>query len=379
MTASHASPAHPALQPERIGRLDLANRLAVAPMTRVSAAPDGTPTPEMADYYAEFAGGGFGLVITEGTYTDTAYSQGYLNQPGIVTEGHAAAWREIAERVHAAGARIVLQLMHAGALSQGNRYRDGTAGPSAVPPVGEMMPEYGGRGPWPIPKEMSRDDIDAAVRGFVASAARAREAGFDGVEVHAANGYLLDQFLTEYTNRRADEYGGPVACRVRLTAEVVAAIRAELGADFCVGVRLSQGKVNDFAYRWPGGAHDARIIFTALAEAGATYLHIASEGRDWVETARLDGEVTITGLARRVTGLPVIANGGMHDPRQAAQVLADGHADVVSIARGALANPDLPRRLAEGLPPEPFDHGMLEPMATLANARQWRQAAEAGV
>src|SRR5690606_16240367 len=192
-----------------IGNLKLANRLAVAPMTRVSATPDGTPTPEMADYYAEFTEGGFGLVITEGTYTDTVYSQGYLNQPGIVTDGQAAAWRGIVERVHAAGARIVLQLMHAGALSQGNRYRDDTAGPSAVPPLGEKMPEYGGHGPWPTPKAMSADDIDAAVRGFVSSAVRAREAGFDGVEVHAANGYLLDQFLTDYTNRREDAYGGP--------------------------------------------------------------------------------------------------------------------------------------------------------------------------
>ncbi|QFY09926.1 NADH:flavin oxidoreductase [Nonomuraea phyllanthi] len=368
---------HPALLPALVGGIDLANRLAVAPMTRVSAAQDGTPTAEMADYYAGFADGGFGLLITEGTYTDTAYSQGYLNQPGIVTARHAAAWRDIADRVHAAGARIVLQLMHAGALSQGNRYRSESVGPSAVPPIGEKMPEYGGHGPWPAPRAMSADDIEEAVRGFAASAARARAAGFDGVEVHAANGYLLDQFLTDYTNRRDDAYGGPVANRVRLTAEVVSAIRAEAGEDFCVGVRLSQTKVNDFVHRWRGGAHDARIIFAALAAAGSSYLHIASEGRDWIETARLDGGLTITGLARQVTGLPVIANGGMHDLAQAAQVLSDGHADVVSVARGALANPDLPRRLAEGVPLEEFDHMMLQPMATLGNARLWRHAAEA--
>jgi 2,4-dienoyl-CoA reductase-like NADH-dependent reductase (Old Yellow Enzyme family) len=128
---------HPALQPGRIGGLTTANRLAVAPMTRVSAAPDGTPTPEMAEYYAAFAQGGFGLVITEGTYTDTAYSQGYLNQPGLVSERHVAAWREVTGKVRDAGARIVAQLMHAGALSQGNPYREETAGPSAVTPLGE--------------------------------------------------------------------------------------------------------------------------------------------------------------------------------------------------------------------------------------------------
>ncbi|MFI6790276.1 alkene reductase [Nonomuraea sp. NPDC050383] len=365
---------HPASLPVRLGGLDLANRFAVAPMTRVSAAPDGTPTAEMADYYAAYAEGGFGLVITEGTYTDTVYSQGYLNQPGIASDVHAGAWRAVTERVHAAGSRAVLQLMHAGALSQGNRHRDDTAGPSEVPPLGEKMPEYGGHGPWPTPRAMTQDDIDVAVRGFADSAVRALDAGFDGVEVHGANGYLLDQFLTAYTNTRDDSYGGPVANRVRLAAEVVAAIRAEVGPEFCVGVRLSQTKVNDFVYRWPGGAYDARIIFTALAEAGATYLHIASEGRDWIETARLDGDTTITGLARLATGLPVIANGGMHELSQAAQVLRDGHADLVSIGRGALANSDLPRRVTGDRPLEAFDHMMLQPMATLANAAQWRQA-----
>jgi 2,4-dienoyl-CoA reductase-like NADH-dependent reductase (Old Yellow Enzyme family) len=375
MTDNLIGPGHPALRPERIGRLTLANRLAVAPMTRVSAAPDGTPTTEMTDYYTTYAQGGFGLLITEGTYTDTAYSQGYLNQPGIVSREHVAAWREITEQVHAAGPQIIMQLMHAGALSQGNRYRDDTAGPSAVPPRGDKMPEYGGSGKWPTPKTMSPADIETAVHGFVRSAARAKEAGFDGVEVHGANGYLVDQFLTGYTNLRDDSYGGPVAGRVRLAAEVVAAIRAEMGADFCVGIRLSQTKVNDFVHRWPGGTHDAKIIFAALAEANASYLHIASEGRDWIETARLDGGVTITGLARQVTGLPVIANGGMHDLAQAAQVLSDGHADLVSLGRGALANPDLPRRLSQGRPLAEFDHMMLQPMATLGNARQWRQAA----
>ncbi|MEV4019620.1 NADH:flavin oxidoreductase [Nonomuraea angiospora] len=366
---------HPALRPDRIGELHLANRLAVSPMTRVSAAADGTPTAEMADYYAAFARGGFSLVLTEGTYTDTRYSQGYANQPGIVTDGHEAAWRDITGRVHDAGAPMILQLMHAGALSQGNRYRDDTAAPSAVLPRGRKMPEYGGYGPWPTPRAMSQDDIAHVVHGFVTSAIRARRAGFDGVEVHGANGYLVDQFLTDYTNQRGDRYGGTVANRVRLAAEIVSAIRAEVGPRFCVGIRLSQGKVNDFTHRWAGGSRDAEIIFAALAEAGASYLHIASEGRDWVETATLDGQVTITGLARKVTGLPVLANGGMHDLAQAAMVLGDGHADVLTLGRGALANPDFPRRLAQGRPMADFDHQMLQPMATLSNARLWRPAA----
>ena len=347
-TSSTASPTHdhPALAPVRLGTLDLANRLAVAPMTRVSAADDGTPTTAMADYYETFAAGGFGLVITEGTYTDAAYSQGYLRQPGLVTDGHVRGWRTAVDRVHAAGARIVAQLMHAGALSQGNPYRSSTIAPSRVRPLGAMMPEYGGQGSWPVPREMDASDIDQAVRGFVAAARNAHRAGFDGVEIHGANGYLLDQFLTTYTNQRNDRYGGPVANRLRLAAEVVRAVRAATAPGFCVGVRLSQTKVNDFEYRWSGGVREAETIFAALADAGASYLHVASEGRNWIETARLSGGTTITGVARRVSGLPVLANGGMHDPDQGAQVLADGHADLLTLARGALANPDYPTRLA---------------------------------
>jgi 2,4-dienoyl-CoA reductase-like NADH-dependent reductase (Old Yellow Enzyme family) len=221
---------------------------------------------------------------------------------------------------------------------------------------------------------MNRDDIDCVVREFVDSALRARAAGFDGVEVHAANGYLLDQFLTDYTNARDDEFGGPVANRIRLTARIVAGIRGRLSGDFLLGVRVSQTKVNDFTYRWPGGVADAEVVFAALAEAGADYLHIASEGRDFIDTARLSDGRTITALAREVSGLPVMANGGMHDLDQTRTVLDGGHADLVSIGRGALANPDLPARLLVGKNLEPFDHAMLSPMATIANALAWRVA-----
>ncbi|MEV5961032.1 NADH:flavin oxidoreductase [Kribbella sp. NPDC051952] len=363
---------HPALRPARLGAVELANRFAVAPMTRVSATPDGVPTTEMADYYAGFAEGGFGLVITEGTYPDSSYSQGYLNQPGLSTPAQVAGWREVVRRVHAAGRPIVAQLMHAGAISQGNPHRSELVGPSAVQPLGQMLPEYGGQGPWPMPRALTAGEIDQVIENFAAAAVRAHEAGFDGVEIHGANGYLLDQFLTLYTNQRTDQYGGPVAHRIRLTAEVADAIVRATPAGFIVGVRLSQTKVNDFEYRWPGGTYDAGIIFERLAAQGIDYLHIASEGRDWLETARLQGGQTITGLARKVSGLPVIANGGMHDPDQADRILTDGHADLVSIGRGALANPDLPRRLANDDRLERFDHGMLQPAATLANAKQWQ-------
>jgi 2,4-dienoyl-CoA reductase-like NADH-dependent reductase (Old Yellow Enzyme family) len=369
---------HPALSPQRIGAVELRNRLAVAPMTRVSAAPDGAATSEMADYYATFARGGFGIVITEGTYTDTTHSQGYLNQPGLATEAHVQAWRPVVDAVHAEGTPFIAQLMHAGALSQGNSYGVGTIAPSAIAPRGKPLGEYGGPDGWPAPRAMTDADIEDVVNGFANAAARARAAGFDGVEVHAANGYLLDQFLTGYTNERDDAYGGSVAHRIRLTARILAAIRARVGSDMLIGVRLSQTKVNDFTHRWPGGAGDAEVIFGAVADAGLDYLHIASEGRDFIDTARLADGRTITALARDVTRLPVMANGGMHDLRQAAEVLDGGHADLLSVARGALANPDLPARLATGTEMNRFDHGMLAPMATIANAREWRSGQHVG-
>ena len=362
---------HPALLPQKLGPLTLRNRLAVAPMTRVSAAPAGTATAEMTDYYATFARGGFGLLITEGTYTDTAHSQGYFNQPGLATDEHVAAWRPVTDAVHAEGVPFVAQLMHAGALSQGNSYGVGTVAPSEVAPRGRPLREYGGPDDWPTPRAMDDDDIDAVVDGFADAAVRARAAGFDGVEVHGANGYLLDQFLTVYTNHRDDVYGGGVANRIRLTSRVVAAIRNRVGDELVLGVRMSQTKVNDITYRWPGGAADAEVVFAALAEAGADYLHIASEGEDFIDTARLSDGRTITALAREVSSLPVMANGGMHDLDQAAAVLDRGHADLLSLGRGALANPDLPARLAAGDELNRFDHAMLSPMATIANARQW--------
>ncbi|MET9961899.1 NADH:flavin oxidoreductase [Streptomyces sp. NPDC006326] len=366
--------AHPALAAIRFAHLDLPNRLAVAPMTRVSATPDGLATADMAAYYEGYAQGGFGLVITEGTYTDTAFSQGYTNQPGIAGPAHRAAWRQVTTRVHAAGGRIVLQLMHAGALAQGNRYREGTAGPSAVRPFGTQLARFRGAGPWPVPAEMTRRQIAEAVDGFAAAAGRAREAGFDGVEVHAANGYLLDQFLMAHTNLRLDGYGGGVEQRVRLVREVVAAVREATGPGFTVGVRFSQSKVNDPGHRWTNGPREAAVVFTTAADAGADYLHIAGSGRDWYAEAALDGGngLTLPALARATTGLPVIANGGLRDPAVARRVLEEGHAELLALGAAALADPDLPRRLAGGVPLTPFDPDLLNPLATLENARRVR-------
>lgn len=364
---------HPVLSEVRIGALRLRNRAVVAPMSRVSTAGDGVPTDAMAEYYAEFAAGGFGLITTEGTYIDAEFSQAYPDQPGIVTERQTEAWRVVTDAVHAAGGVIALQLMHAGALVQGNRHGDRSIAPSAVQPLGVKMAAYGGEGPFAMPEAATRADIRRIVGGFGAAAERARVAGFDAVEIHGANGYLIDQFLTGYTNQRDDEYGGDPAGRVRFAVEVVRAVRAAVGPEFPVGLRLSQTKVNDFGYRW-SGAGEAETIFRAAGAAGVDYLHLASEGRDWYDTAVLDSGETVTRLARSVTGLPVIANGGMHGPELARTVLEEGHADLVALGRGALANPDWPRVIAAGDRPAEFDRGMLDPVVTLAGQRSWARA-----
>ncbi|MFE7445119.1 NADH:flavin oxidoreductase [Streptomyces chartreusis] len=361
---------HPALQPFDLASTTLPNRLAVSPMTRVSADADGTPTAEMADYYARYAHGGFGLIITEGVYTDEYYSQGYFNQPGITNDRHAKAWRQVSDAVRQAGAQPVMQLMHAGALSQGNRYTEDTAGPSAIQPLRAKMEAYGGSGPWPVPTAMTAEDIARVVAGFAASAVTAREAGFAGVEVHAANGYLLDQFLTPYTNERSDEFGGTVANRVRLTASIIAAIRRAIpDPEFWVGVRLSQGKVNDHDYRWQGGAEEAALIFASVCDA--SYIHIAGEGSGWAESSLLETGETITALARRVTGLPVIANGNLGQADLTARVITENHADLISLGRTALANPDYPGKLAQGTAPGAFDPTMLDPAVTISNSAAW--------
>jgi 2,4-dienoyl-CoA reductase-like NADH-dependent reductase (Old Yellow Enzyme family) len=176
----------------RIGDVEIENRLAVSPMTRVSETHEGLAMEDMVAYYESFARGGFGLIITEGTYPDEAHGQGYWNQPGLANDEQAEAWRRVTEAVHGQEARIFAQLMHAGALVQGNRFRDETVGPSAVPPKGKKMEMYGGSGDFPLPEELSHEGIAEVIETFVAAARRACEVGFDGVELHGANGYLLN-------------------------------------------------------------------------------------------------------------------------------------------------------------------------------------------
>lgn len=354
----------PLFAPARLNRLELPNRVVVAPMTRISATAAGLATSAMVRYYERFAKGGFGLVITEGIYTDQAFSQGYPNQPGLSDVEQATAWREVTRAIHAAGGTIIAQLMHAGALSQANRFRDYTIGPSAVRPKGQQMGVYHGVGAYPMPQAMTASDIAEAVAGFARAAVLATEiADFDGVEIHGANGYLLDQFLTDYTNQRDDEWGGPIANRVRMMVEVARAVRRALGADATLGLRISQGKVNDFAFKWSGAEEDATTVFNAAASADVDYIHV-TEFEAW-RPAFGDEGPSLVNLARRSAPTAmIIANGSLHRPQQAEAMLKDG-ADLIALGRGALANRDWPQRVRNRRELAPFDGALLSPFGDL--------------
>jgi len=353
----------------RLKGLALPNRLAVAPMTRISATADGAATATMVGYYERFARGGFGLVITEGVYTDQAYAQGYTGQPGLSDLTQANAWRPVVKAVHAASGRIFAQLMHAGALAQANRFRTDTVGPSAIQPKGMQMRVYAGQGRYRMPCAMTAKEIAEAVAGFARAAKLAYEvARFDGLEIRGANGYLLDQFLTSYANRRTDAWGGGLENRIRLSVEVARAVRDAVGDSVPVGIRISQAKVNDSGHKWAEAVEGATAIFGRLANAGLDYLHI-TQSEAWRPAFEKD-ELSLVGHARRMApSLTIIANGGLHDPARAAQVLSEG-ADMVALGRGALANPDWPRRVADGRPLQPFDPALLMPLGTIKSCER---------
>ena len=355
--------------PFSIGPLQLPNRLAVAPMTRTSATSEGCATQQMADYYGDFARGGFGLLIVEGTFIDDQESQGYLTQPGIVTPAQVEAWKPLVEQAHREGARVILQIQHGGAIAQGRPSGSQNVAPSAVQPLGEQLSIYKGSGPWGLPRELGTDEIARIVEAFAASALRAREAGFDGVELHGANGYLLDEFFTAYTNLRTDEYGGDIRNRVRLDEECVRACRDAVGQTWPVGIRLSQSKVNDFDYTWPGGLEDTKVVARLLEAAGASFLHLTEHD---ITQPVWGTELTLAQAIKQFTSLPVIANGGLDLPATAAAVVESGAAEVVALGKSALANPDWPRKARSGAALDEFDFELLLPLATLDCAEAWQ-------
>ncbi|WP_371101999.1 alkene reductase [Streptomyces sp. PU_AKi4] len=326
----------PALfEPARLGPLALPNRLLMAPLTRNRAAADGTPTELMAAYYAQRASAG--LIIAEAS-TPNAVGQTYPNITAIHTPSHVAGWRRVTDAVRdAGGGGMFLQLQHGGRVGH-----PATSGLTPVAPSPVPLPETvvtpGGRRPAVVPREMTAADIRATVADFAKAARNALDAGFEGVEVHSANGHLLHQFLARNTNRRTDGYGGPVERRIRFTVEVTQAVAAEIGAAR-VGLRISPGStVNGIE---EGGTEE---IHPALAERlgglGLAYLHLVSADPDAPVFAKIRAAWPGTLVANPV--LEEMSSDAVH---RASGRLLDAGADLIALGRPFLANPDLVRRL----------------------------------
>ncbi|MDY0910163.1 alkene reductase [Microbacterium sp. CFBP9034] len=323
-------------EPTTVGRMSLPHRLALAPMTRSRALHEGTPGPLTAEYYGQRAS--LGLLISEGVQPSDD-GQGYLNTPGIYRPEHVAGWREVADRVHAEGGHLVLQLMHVGRMSHPDNtphHRQPVA-PSPIAPGVEMFTPTGRQLP-PRPREMSDADITRAVGEFRRAAASAIEAGADGVEIHAANGYLVHQFLSPNANVRTDGYGGSVAARSRFGLEVAAAVADEIGADR-VGIRISPGLVIGGIDEGPDAATQYRHFVGELAGLNLAYLHVV----------QLSDEKLLRDLRALWPGALLVLRAGRSLDALGDDVAA-GIADVVPIARWALANPDVVARIRHGAP-----------------------------
>ncbi|MFK8252971.1 alkene reductase [Ancylobacter terrae] len=330
--------------PTTIGAIPVVNRIAMAPLTRSRAGTDGVHTPLAIDYYRQRAAAG--LIITEATNI-SRQGRGYAFTPGIYTDAHVVAWRPVVEAVHAAGGRIVCQLWHVGRISHVDLQENGAApvAPSAIQAGELVFLETRTQARPSMPRALETDEIPGIVADYRNAARRAKEAGFDGVEIHAANGYLLDQFIRDSTNRRTDAYGGSVANRIRLPIEVAGAVAQVWGSDR-VGVRLSPTtrSVGDIPLDSdPQGTYGR--LARELGTLGLAYLHcVEGQTRGPNGAAEFDFKALHAAFGGRY-----IANNG-YDRRLAIDAVASGYADMVAFGRPFISNPDLVARLRRDAP-----------------------------
>ena len=327
--------------PMTLGELELPNRLVMAPLTRVRSGKEGIPGPLLVEHYRQRAS--LGLIVSEGTYPSRA-GRGFPGQPGLVTEEQLQGWSEVTAAVHAEGGRIFAQVMHAGRVT----HEDTNGGHEVVAPsaiaIDGLTRTYEGKKPFPVPRALSTTELPSIVQEFVTASRNAIRAGFDGVELHSANGYLLHEFLSPSANQREDVYGGSPANRARFVIEVAQAVADAIGADR-VGIRISPEHNVQGALEVD--AADVNETYTALVDALAplklAYLSVLHKE----PTSEL-----VQDLRARFGGTFLLNSGfGVITTREeAVAIIEDGHADAVVVGRPAIANPDLVRRWREGLP-----------------------------
>lgn len=340
----------PLFTPFTLSGVELSNRFVMAPMTR-GFSPGGVPGDEVVAYYRRRARH-LGLIVTEGSYIDHP-SSGLSDQiPRIAGEDALAGWRRVVEAVHAEGGRIFPQLWHVGAV------RPAGAPPHPEAPV--VSPSGVGAKGSAVGEPATLAELDAIIASFARASADAQRTGFDGVELHGAHGYLLDQFLWSATNRRSDGYGGSLAARARLSAEVVAAVRDAVGPEFPVTFRYSQWKGSDFNARIAETPAELEALLAPLVDAGVSGFHVSTR-RYWLPG--FDGDRrSLAGWTRSITGLPVIALGsvGVSSPYRESEatvptmslaplleLLERGEFDLVALGRAVLSEPEWPTKLRE--------------------------------
>lgn len=334
------------MQAARFGELKLANRIVMAPMTRSRAGSDGLPTALMVEYYAQRASSG--LIVAEGT-SPSADGLGYCRTPAIYSRAQIAAWSLVTEAVHAAGGQIVLQLMHCGRVATHHNKPVGsrTVAPSAIAAQTQLFTDAVGMADTDLPEELTREEIRQIIGDYRQAALNAREAGFDGVELHCTSGYLPMQFMSQNANQRSDEYGGNPQNCVRFALEVLQAMAEAIGPGR-VGVRFCPGnKFNDIEDSDPAATLDA--LLRGLDGIQLAYLHIMR-----AHTRKVDAFAA----ARAAFSGPLIVNDGF-EPDSAEQMVAAGLADAVSFGRHFIANPDLVTRIRDQLPLAEFDRQTL--------------------
>ncbi|AWB93829.1 alkene reductase [Aeromicrobium chenweiae] len=330
--------------PWKVGGIELANRVVMAPMTRNRADVDGVLPDSAIEYYRQRACAG--LIVTEATQPSAA-GQGYPGTPGLHTDAQQDAWSRVADAVHGAGGRVFLQIMHTGRIGHASLQADGgpQLAPSAVRANLEVATATGEMVPAPEPRAMTHKEIATTIADYASCAARAVAAGMDGVEIHAANGYLPHQFLSPGTNRRDDEYGGSPVNRARFLVELSRAVAAQIGAER-VGIRISPGgQFNDMADR------DNEDTYLALVD------ELAADGFAYLHTLRGRTSVLHEELRRRWPSTYVVNTGymGSSEIDEIGPIVENGVADLVSVGRLFISNPDLVDRWRSGTPRAEWD------------------------
>jgi len=338
--------------PVQFGELKLANRVVMAPMTRNRADAEGVPGAQMVEYYAQR--GDCGLIVAEGTWPSRV-GQAYCRQPGIVTPEQIQGWREVTDAVHARGACIVLQIMHSGRIGSHHVKGDGvdTVSASPIRAAGELFTDAAGMQPFDAPRALTTDEVRAVVAEHRQAALNARAAGFDGVELHCTSGYLPMQFMCSGTNQRSDEYGGSVENRVRFAAECMQAMAEAIGPGR-VGFRFNPGNTFNDTSDADSAATHAELVRRA-AGLGLAYAHVMRASVP---------DIDAFALARNGFGSALIVNDDF-DGESAEAAIAGDVGEAVSFARHYIGNPDLVRRLREGLPLARFDRKTLYTAGTV--------------